>query len=202
MNKSHYELTFIIDGNIPENENAKISEQIKNYIQSNTGEITFSQEFGRKKLGYEIKGVSKGTYFVVEFEAEPDSIKIMEKDLKLDKNILRYIIVKKPRNIAQINPENVKTEFKSEEDRREMKNKERESSRMERKEIKIEKPKEIKKEEEEKEGSKIEVETKETEEVPTETKEKEAEKTTVEEGKSDKDDLDKKLDEILNKDEF
>ena len=203
MNKSHYELTFIVDGNIPETENNRITDEIQDSIKANGAEVNYCQCLGRKKLSYEIKKSQRGTYFVIEFDGEANIIKLLEKDLKLNKNLLRYFIVKKPRNIAQIKPENVKdqTELKSENTKREQKtHKEKTEKRL------AEKVKEEEKEE------KKEEETKTDEEKIEEAKEeiKEEIKETIEEGVNEKteeeaekkDDLDKKLDELLNKDEF
>ncbi|HNV97112.1 MAG TPA: 30S ribosomal protein S6 [bacterium] len=193
MSKSHYELTFIVDGNIPDTENNRITEEIQTSMKTSGAEVNYCQELGRKKLSYEIKKSQRGTYFVIEFDSEPNSLKSIEKDLKLNKNILRYLIVTKPRNIAQIKPENVKdqTELKS-----------TEKMPQQRKEEKSHKEKAEKKEEDKKEERS---ETEKNEVEPEPEKETETEKiqeTIQEEEIKQSDDLDKKLDEILNKDEF
>ncbi len=215
MNKSHYELTYIIDGNIPETENAQISQKIKDIVTSKAAEITLFQEFGRKKLSYEIKKSSKGTYFVIEFEAEPSSLKDIEKDLKLEKSILRYLILGKPRNIGQVNPDNVKdqSEIKLDNEKRERPQSRQDNKRTHehenRRDIKketIETAEEDKaeivtetEEKHEEQTEKVEIKQEEVKEIKEQTQQEEIKET---DSKDDKDDLDKKLDELLNKDEF
>lgn len=192
MSKSHYELTFIVDGNIPDTENNRITEEIQTSMKTSGAEVNYCQELGRKKLSYEIKKSQRGTYFVIEFDSEPNSLKSIEKDLKLNKSLLRYLIVTKPRNIAQIKPENVKdqTELKSVEKMPQQRKEEK--PHKEKIEIKGEKVEtEINKEELKPEPKQETEEIKEIKEVNKE----------IEEVKQS-DDLDKKLDEILNKDEF
>lgn len=202
MNKFHYELTYIIDGNVPETENAQISHKIQDIIKSKNGEIKLFQEFGRKKLSYEIKKSLKGTYFVIEFESAPTTINLIEKDLKLEKGILRHIIVKKPKDIEQVNPDNVKdqSEIKSDKEKRERPQQRQDNKRSPKHEIKPEEKQKVKTEEPIKEEIAEQIK----EETPVqETKTEEKQETQQEtQEKDDKDDLDKKLDELLNKDEF
>lgn len=199
MSKSHYELTFIVDGNIPDTENNRITEEIQSSMKTFSAEINYCQELGRKKLSYEIKKSPRGTYFVIEFDTEADSLKSIEKELKLNKNLLRYLIVKKPKNIAQIKPENVKdqTELKTDETRQQQRRDEK--PRRERVEKKTEErvmaKEEIKEKAEEVIEEKEEIKPEIKEETKEEIKEEKQEEKT-------QDDLDKKLDEILNTDEF
>ncbi|MDD4289657.1 MAG: 30S ribosomal protein S6 [Patescibacteria group bacterium] len=194
MSKSHYELTFIVDGNIPDTENNRITEEIQTSMKTSGAEVNYCQELGRKKLSYEIKKSQRGTYFVIEFDSEPNSLKSIEKDLKLNKSLLRYLIVTKPRNIAQIKPENVK-------DQTELKSGEKISQQK-----KEEKPhrEKVEKKEEDKKEEKLETETRELESTPEAKQEAEEIKEINQESEETKksDDLDKKLNEILNKDEF
>jgi ribosomal protein S6 len=200
MSKSHYELTFIVDGNIPDTENNRITEEIQSSMKTFDAEINYCQELGRKKLSYEIKKSPRGTYFVIEFDTEANSLKSIEKELKLNKNLLRYLIVKKPKNIAQIKPENVKdqTELKTEETRQQQRRDEK--PRRERVEKKTEERVAVKEEikektEDTKEEIKPEIKEEIKEEIQEVVKEEKQEEKT-------QDDLDKKLDEILNTDEF
>ncbi len=108
-NITHYELTTIIDSNIPDNEHPAIIEKMKELIIKNKGEITLEDNLGRKKLSYPIKKLLKGVFICLEFNIEPKTIKTLEKELKLNKDIIRFLLIKKPENIAPL-----KTEDKSE----------------------------------------------------------------------------------------
>ena len=107
-NITHYELTTIIDSNIPDNEHEKIIGKIKELITKHQGEITSENNLGRRKLSYPIEKLLKGVFICLEFNLEPKSLKAIEKELKLDKTIIRYLIVKKPENVKLLNSEEIK----------------------------------------------------------------------------------------------
>ena len=99
---THYELTLITDANIPENEYKGKLEEIKKIIEKNQGNIDSEIDLGRKKLSYPIKKMLKGNFYSLEIDIEPKALKPIEKKLKLNKNILRYILIKKSANIKQV----------------------------------------------------------------------------------------------------
>jgi small subunit ribosomal protein S6 len=107
-NITHYELTTIIDSNIPDNEHQEIIDKIKKLISDNKGEISSEENLGRKKLSYPIEKSLKGVFVCIEFNIEPNTIKPIEKELKLNKNIIRYLIIKKPENIVPASMEKPK----------------------------------------------------------------------------------------------
>jgi small subunit ribosomal protein S6 len=107
-NITHYELTTIINPNIPDNELSEIIEKVKGLITDNKGEITSEENLGRKKLSYPIEKLLKGVFICLEFNLEPKTLKAIEKELKLDKTIIRYLVVKKPENVKVIDMEEVK----------------------------------------------------------------------------------------------
>ena len=99
---THYELTLIIDSNILENEYSGKIEKIKKVIEKNQGNISSEFDLGRKKLSYPIKKMFKGNFYSLEIDMEPQGLSPIEKELKLNKDILRYIFIKKPANIKAI----------------------------------------------------------------------------------------------------
>ena len=56
--------------------------------------LTKKDLWGIKDLAYPIKHQSKGYYIHFEFEAEPASISALDKDLKMEEDILRYLIIR------------------------------------------------------------------------------------------------------------
>ncbi len=177
---THYEITLIVDGNIPDNEHVEIIKKVKDLLLENKANIISEINFGRKKLSYPINKSQKGNYFSFEFNLDGDLLKAMGNKLKLEKEILRFLIIKKPANAIN-RPFEEKEEAKK----------------------KVEQPKKAKEEkiEKKKEEPKEEI----IPEIKPEKEEKIEEKKEAhkDEQKSvDKDELDEKLDEILNKDSF
>lgn len=50
--------------------------------------------WGNRDLAYPIKRQTKGTYVHIEFEAMPQSVVSLDKSLKVEENVLRYLLVR------------------------------------------------------------------------------------------------------------
>ena len=182
-NITHYELTTIIDSNIPDNEHPEVIEKIKELITKNKGKISSENNLGRKKLSYPIEKSLKGVFICLEFDIEPKTLKPIEKELKLNKNIIRYLIIKKPENVKPIIAEDPKKKEKK--------------VKEEKPEVKIE---EIKEEKPEVKIEEIKEEKPETTENIVENLDQGEKNKGEEDKKTNLNELDKKLDEILNDD--
>jgi len=92
----HYEFTFIIPGNLPENEHPEILNKIKSLFEQNQAQnIVVTSEIGRRKFAYPINKLRHGFYFVWEFNCTTGDLLEIEKELKIHKYILRYLVIKK-----------------------------------------------------------------------------------------------------------
>ena len=183
-NITHYELTAIIDSNIPDNEHPEKIEEMKGLIAKNKGKISSENNLGRKKLSYPIEKSLKGVFICLEFDIEPKTLKSIEKELKLNKSIIRYLIIKKPENVKPIIIENSGKKVK--EEKKETPSRDKKSPPITTLDKSIE----------------IEKTTDNKEETKTEVKEELVEKKELktDDKKADLNELDKKLDEILNDD--
>ena len=92
MDTKHYELTYIISTAVPENEHEQIKNEIIALLEKNSAHITDRQSLGKKKLAYLINKVRHGYYEVVEFDVEPVAISKINEQLKLNNNVLRFLL--------------------------------------------------------------------------------------------------------------
>lgn len=98
----HYEFTFIIPGNLPENEHPETLSKIKNLLEANRAQnIIVTLEIGRRKFAYPINKLRHGFYFVWEFNIAANDLLKTEQELKIHKDILRYLIIKKKIKTAE-----------------------------------------------------------------------------------------------------
>ena len=97
--KQHYEITFIINANIPEDEHTGVVDFVKNLITKNDGDITLEENLGRKKLQYPIKKITKGIFFSLRFNIPSELLRTFEKELSLKQEVLRFLTIKKPAEI-------------------------------------------------------------------------------------------------------
>lgn len=87
-----YETIFILKPNLEEEKRNELIEKFKAIIASN-GEVKDVSEWGLKKLAYEIKKIKEGYYVLVNFVANPDLPKELERNYRISDDVLRYIVV-------------------------------------------------------------------------------------------------------------
>ena len=87
-----YELTVIFPLTLKEKEKAR--EELKKE-QEKVAKIEKETDWGEKKLAYPIKKNERGHFYFYELRTSPEKIKTLEGWLKLNENILRYLIVLK-----------------------------------------------------------------------------------------------------------
>ncbi len=90
----HYETMFILKPTLtPEESAAKIG-FFKEIITKDGGEIVAVEDWGTKQLAYEIEGNKRGYYYVMYFKASPDSILELERNYRINEDIIRFIVLK------------------------------------------------------------------------------------------------------------
>ena len=92
MNK--YELAIVVNANIEDDERTAVVDKCKALIERFGGSITNVDEWGRKKLAYEIQKMDEGFYYFIQFDAEATAPVEIENRVRIMDNILRFLIVK------------------------------------------------------------------------------------------------------------
>jgi len=92
MNK--YESIFVISPLLDEEKTQEIVTRIKNLVES-SGELEKIEEWGRKRLAYEINSQKEGYYTLLQFSAEPTFPAELERIYKITEGVLKYLIVKR-----------------------------------------------------------------------------------------------------------
>lgn len=94
-----YELMAILKPDLDTEALNKSISKVEGLIKKQGGTPKSINRLGRKKLAYEIKKEKEGIYNLFYFQAEPESIKEIGRVLKLDEDILRFLIVKQPEKV-------------------------------------------------------------------------------------------------------
>ena len=89
-----YEHTIIARQDSSASQIKQIKEKYIDIINKNKGNVVQTQEWGLMNLSYLIKKNRKGNYIHFKIEGDGSLIKELEKNEKLDKNLLRYLTVK------------------------------------------------------------------------------------------------------------
>ena len=86
-----YELMYVLNPNLKEEETAAIVEKFKTLIESN-GTIDELQEMGKRKLAYEINYLTEGYYVLVKFTCDPDFPAELDRVLGITDGVIRSLI--------------------------------------------------------------------------------------------------------------
>lgn len=88
-----YELLSIIKPNIDSEEYDKLVAKIEETITTLGGKVTSTEKNGRKKLSYDVKDFRDGYFSVHNFEMEPSQVAKFNRQLRLNENILRTMLL-------------------------------------------------------------------------------------------------------------
>ena len=90
-----YELMYIINPNLSEEETAAVVEKFKALVEQN-GTLEEMEEMGKRRLAYEINYISEGYYVLVKFTSGPDFPAELDRVLGITDGILRSLITRRP----------------------------------------------------------------------------------------------------------
>lgn len=90
-----YELMYIINPNLSEEETAAVVEKFKALVEQN-GTLEEMEEMGKRKLAYEVNYISEGYYVLVKFTSGPDFPAELDRVLGITDGILRSLITRRP----------------------------------------------------------------------------------------------------------
>lgn len=89
-----YELAVVLNVKLEDEERAAVIEQIKDYITRYNGTVTDVDEWGKKKLAYEIQKMNEAYYYFIHFEADNTCAGQLEQELRIMEPVIRYLCVK------------------------------------------------------------------------------------------------------------
>jgi small subunit ribosomal protein S6 len=86
----------IIDPRPADEEVAMLLTQLSEQVTSLGAEVVKMENWGKRRLAYDIRKQREGTYAVLEVSAEPSTIKEFERQLRLNENVLRFLSTRVP----------------------------------------------------------------------------------------------------------
>ena len=92
MNK--YELAVVVNAKIDDEAKNAVVDKAKALIERFGGQITEVDDWGKKRLAYEIDKMTEGFYYFIRFEAEPTAPAEIEKRMRIADNVIRYLCVR------------------------------------------------------------------------------------------------------------
>ena len=92
MNKC--ELALVVSAKLEDEERVATVEKAKAYIERFGGQITNVDDWGKKKLAYEIQKMKEGFFYFIQFDAEATAPAEIEARVRIMDNVLRYLVVR------------------------------------------------------------------------------------------------------------
>lgn len=92
-----YELGVVLHPDVEQEDVTESVETIKKYVENVGGTVTSVNVWGRRRLAYSIQKQTEGTYVFLLLDLDSGQITELERILKLDEKILRYLLVLAPK---------------------------------------------------------------------------------------------------------
>ncbi|HEY7648386.1 MAG TPA: 30S ribosomal protein S6 [Methylomirabilota bacterium] len=91
-----YEILVIVDPRPTDEEVAALLTQLGEQIKALGAEVSNVENWGKRRLAYDIRKQREGTYAVFAVSAEPAMVKEFERQLRLNDNVLRFLSTRVP----------------------------------------------------------------------------------------------------------
>jgi len=89
-----YESVIILDPELPDDDIQNFTERYSALVKTNGGEIIKIEDWGFKKLAYQVKKKDRGRYILFDFVGMPALIAEMERQLKITDEVMKFLSVK------------------------------------------------------------------------------------------------------------
>jgi len=90
-----YELLFFVSPSIDEDTRLATMTRVESTIAESKGVIDNIDNWGKRKLAFEINGLSEGDYVLIDFHAEPESIAELDRVLRITDAVVRHMTVRR-----------------------------------------------------------------------------------------------------------
>ncbi len=92
MNK--YELALVVNAKIEDEARTATVEKVKEYITRFGGTVTNVDEWGKKRLAYEVQKMREGFYYFIQFDADSTCPGELEQRVRIMDNVIRYLCIR------------------------------------------------------------------------------------------------------------
>ena len=92
MNK--YELALVVNAKIDDEARTTAVDTVKDLIARFGGTITNVDEWGKRKLAYEIDKMREGHYYFIQFDADSNAPREVEDRLRIMENVIRFLCIR------------------------------------------------------------------------------------------------------------
>ena len=88
-----YELLFFVAPTTSEDERTNVLSRIQNTILDVKGTVDNVDDWGKRKLAYEINGLTDGIYTLIDFHIDPNQVSELNRVLRIQDAVVRHMVV-------------------------------------------------------------------------------------------------------------
>ena len=92
-----YETTYILDGNLSNEEVEQIIDQYSEEVKTQGGEVLNKNSWGKRRFAYTVKGKTEGHYVTMVFKADSLVAKELARILKISDKVVRSLLILNPK---------------------------------------------------------------------------------------------------------
>jgi small subunit ribosomal protein S6 len=92
---NQYELALVVNAKIEDEERATTLEAVKELITRFGGTVSNVDDWGKKRLAYEIQKMNEGYYYFIQFEADSNVPDEIEQRVRIMEKVIRYLCIRK-----------------------------------------------------------------------------------------------------------
>ena len=90
-----YELLFFVAPTIEDETRVAVMKRIETTIAEGEGKVDNVEDWGKRKLAYEVAGLTEGDYTLIDFHANPANIAELDRVLRITDAVVRHKIVRR-----------------------------------------------------------------------------------------------------------
>lgn len=92
---NQYELALVVNAKIDDETRLSTLETVKDIITKHGGNITNVDDWGKKRLAYEIQKMKEGFYCFIQFDADTDIPSEVEQRIRIMENVIRFLCIRR-----------------------------------------------------------------------------------------------------------
>lgn len=92
---NQYDLALVVNAKIEDEERAATLEAVKELITRFGGTVSNVDDWGKKRLAYEIQKMNEGYYYFIQFEADSNVPDEIEQRVRIMEKVIRYLCIRK-----------------------------------------------------------------------------------------------------------
>jgi small subunit ribosomal protein S6 len=99
-----YEILLMLDPDLPEGRQDEIIKRARELVEGAKGTWVGHNVWGRRRLAYEIKHKGEGSYHLLNFDAEPETLDELSRILRITDGVIRHLAVRRIEGTASAPP--------------------------------------------------------------------------------------------------